>query len=367
MKAEKFIQELINYGHTNFYGVPDSLMSSFSKSLQLDFNNQVNHIITQNEGAAVGIAIGEYVSTKKISVIYLQNSGIGNIINPLTSLAAEDVYDVPLLFLIGWRGKPGFKDEPQHKFQGKIMLDQLKLLGIEFQIISKDKFPDFDMMKKHISSGKHFAFVVEENFFEKDSRSLEVKSDFDSREKYILEISSLFQNSEIFVSTTGKTSRELYFINKNSKLSDKQVFYSIGGMGHASSIALGIAKSNKNNKVILLDGDGALLMHMGILPIIGNTAPTNFYHFVLNNSSHESVGNQPTVGNKIDLEKISIGSNYKNYFKFESASQVKEFFQKNKNVDGPAMFELVINQQSDSNLGRPEIDALRNTFISKNS
>ena len=223
------------------------------------------------------------------------------------------------------------------------------------------------MMKKHISNKKHFAFVVEENFFEKDSRSLEIKSDFNSREEHILEIYSVFDNSEIFVSTTGKISRELYFINKNSKLPNKQVFYSIGGMGHASSIALGVANSNKNKKVILLDGDGALLMHMGILPIIGNTAPKNFYHFVLNNSSHESVGNQPTVGSKIDLEKISIGSNYKNYFKFESTSQVRDFFQKNKNITGPAMFELVVNQQSDPSLGRPEIDDLKNKFLFKDS
>ena len=100
-------------------------------------------------------------------------------------------------------------------------------------------------------------------------------------------------------------------------------------MGHASSIALGVANSNKDEKIILLDGDGALLMHMGILPIIGNSSPSNLFHFVLNNGSHESVGNQPTVGHKIDLEKISIGSNYKNYFKFESISQMKNFFQKN--------------------------------------
>ncbi len=359
MKAKAFIEELINYGHTNFYGVPDSLMSSFSKSLQLDFDNEINHIITQNEGAAVGIAIGEYISKKKISVNYLQNSGLGNIINPLTSLAANDVYGIPLLFLIGWRGKPGNHDEPQHKFQGKIMLDQLKLLEIKYQIISKNNLPDFDFMNKHILKGDHFAFLVEDNFFEKDTRTLETKSRFESREKYILEIYSIFNTSEIFVSTTGKISRELYFINKNSEI-DKKVFYSIGGMGHASSIALGVANSNKNEKIILLDGDGALLMHMGILPIIGNASPSNLYHFVLNNGSHESVGNQPTVGYKIDLEKISIGSNYKNYFKFESISQMTNFFQKNTNIEGPAMFEVIINQKSNPNLGRPEIDSLKN-------
>ena len=360
MKAKKFIQTLINYGHTDFYGVPDSLLSSLSKSLELDFDKDINHIITQNEGSAVGIAIGNYISSKKIPAIYLQNSGIGNIINPVTSLAAKEIYSIPLLLLIGWRGKPGIHDEPQHIFQGKILLDQLKLLNIEFQIISKETQPDFELMHQTTLREKHFAFVIEKDFFDTDKRNLEIISTFDSRENFIFEIFSLFSNSEIFISTTGKISRELYFINKKSKSNNRKIFYSIGGMGHASSIALGIANSNKEKKTILLDGDGSLLMHMGILPIIGNNEPKNLYHFVLNNGSHESVGNQPTVARKIDLQKIVLGSNYKNYFKFESLEEMKLFFSEQPEIEGPVMFEVLTNQKSNSNLGRPDEKAIEN-------
>ena len=353
MIAKDFIKNLINEGHNKFYGVPDSLLSDLSKSLELDFTNEIKHIITQNEGSAVGIAIGNFLASGIASVVYLQNSGLGNIINPVTSLATKDVYNIPIIFLIGWRGKPKTHDEPQHKFQGQITIQQLELLNIDYQIVNNENYPNFELMKKSISQNRQFAFVFEKNFFTKDTRSLKKKSDLKNRKNYLEKIYSIYVNDAIFISTTGKTSRELYFINKKSK-NNAKIFYTIGGMGHASSIAIGLGMIKKDKKIVILDGDGSLLMHMGILPIIGDQSLGNLYHFVFNNSSHESVGNQPTVANKIDLEKISIGSSYQHYFKFSDLNKLEKFLNSYESYEGPVLIEIEVNQESDPTLGRPE-------------
>ncbi len=362
MIAKEFLQSLIDRGYDHYFGVPDSLLSGLSKSLELDFSEKTQHIITQNEGAAVGMAIGHYLGSGKPGIVYLQNSGIGNIINPITSLATKDVYNIPIIFLVGWRGQPGVKDEPQHTFQGRITIQQLELLEIEYQIVNEKNLPKLDLLEERIAQNKQFAYVFQKNFFKKDNRSLEKRSDYKNRKDFIEKIYSIYCNDGIFISTTGKTSRELYFINKSSNKNAK-IFYTIGGMGHASSIAAGISLSRKKNKTILLDGDGSLLMHMGILPIIGSQPLENFYHFVFNNSSHESVGNQPTVGSQLDLEAISKGSNYKDYFKFDDIDKLEQFLTSNYSKKGPVLIEIVINQKSDPQLGRPHESPSQNKDI----
>jgi len=359
MKAKKFIDELINLGFKSFYGVPDSLLSDISKSLELDYEDEIKHIITQNEGSAVAISMGDYLSTKHPSVVYLQNSGLGNIVNPITSLLSKEVYSIPLLLLIGWRGKPGVEDEPQHKFQGKITLEQLDLLDIDYQVVSKDSPPSFDKMNKSISNGDRYAFVFEKNFFDKDKRTLEKKSEYIKRETYIKKIYEKYKKDSIFISSTGKISRELNtFAEDDSE--ESIIFYTVGGMGYASSIALGIALENPEKKVICIDGDGALLMHMGILPIIGNQKLDNFYHYILNNNSHESVGNQPTVGGDINLKNISEGSKYKNYMKILNLDDLEDHMKKADDMEGPVLVEILTSQYSDPKLPRPKNTPIEN-------
>jgi phosphonopyruvate decarboxylase len=366
MKAIKFISELKKLGFKNFYGVPDSLLSDISKSLELDFKDSLMHIITQNEGSAVGIAMGDYLSNNHPSVVYLQNSGLGNIVNPISSLLTKEVYAIPLLLLIGWRGQPGVQDEPQHKFQGKVTLDQLALLGIDYQIVSKSSPPDFDNMNATLRNNSQFAFVFEKDFFDKDERTLEKQTDFIHRETYIKKIYENFKKDSIFISTTGKISRELnMLVEEDSEKSS--VFYIVGGMGYASSVALGVALSNPETRVICLDGDGALLMHMGILPIIGDQKLDNYFHYILNNNTHESVGNQPTVAGRINIESIAKGANYNHYQKVINLNDMEKHITDSSDTVGPALIEIITSQYSNPNLLRPKNSPIENKKLFMNN
>jgi phosphonopyruvate decarboxylase len=354
MKAETFVSKLSQININNYFGVPDSLMSSLSKYLAINENSKVNHKILHNEGGAVGMAIGKYASNREISAVYMQNSGFGNIINPITSLTNKDVFSIPILYIIGWRGSLDIKDEPQHKMQGRITLDLLKLLDINFLILDSDEDLDLKLIEDNLSNQKSFALVVKKDFFEKNPTEFPMNQNKLLRQDVMQKLYKTYTEDTLFVSTTGKTSRELYEISKNDNF--RKSFFTVGGMGHSSAIALGIAESNQDKQIVCFDGDGSLLMHMGALSIIGVSPITNFHYILLNNYSHESVGGQPTVANKIRFKEFSYANNFEHYLSIKSEEDFSNYLKNIKGYCGKKMFiEINIKMYSDKNLPRPDL------------
>lgn len=362
MKAETFVSKLSEININNFYGVPDSLMSSLSKHLASNNSRKINHKILHNEGGAVGVAIGKYVSNAEISAVYMQNSGFGNIINPITSLTNKDVFSIPILYVIGWRGSPDIKDEPQHKMQGRITLELLKLLEINFLVLESDEDLDLKLIKNNLLNKKSFALVVKKSFFDHDPTEFPKNENELLRQDVMQKLYRAYSDNTLFVSTTGKTSRELYEISKSDNF--RKSFFTIGGMGHSSSISLGIAESNQDKQIVCFDGDGSLLMHMGAISIIGASPVTNFHYILLNNYSHESVGGQPTVANKIKFKEFSYANNFNSYLSIETQSDLTNYIKNIKTYCDKKMFiEINIEMYSDKNLPRPDLKPSQ--YISK--
>ena len=365
IKAKNFIYELKRLNVDFFSGVPDSLMSEFSKSLHFDFNDE-NHIISTNEGSALGMCMGYNIATEKVPLIYMQNSGLGNFINPYTSLLYEDIYKIPFLLLIGWRGEPDSVDEPQHQFQGKITLQLLKLLEIKFLVIdSESNFDEiFQTINSSISKKEPLALVVKKGTFEKDDRFFEKSEHLETRKNALSKVVNNFSKETLFISTTGKLSRELYELRKNNNQEHNDL-YVVGGMGHASAISTGILYGIRNKTVVCLDGDGAVLMHMGNLGILGNSGMKNFVHIIFNNSAHESVGGQPTIYNLIDSKNLYKSLGYKEVFLIEDLEDLDDL--EMLNLTGPALIEIKVQNSSDLNLMRPDKTPLenKNSFIKK--
>ena len=362
IEPSSFYNELKKEEIDFFVGVPDSLLKNFCSFVD-DNIEKDNHIIAANEGNAISIASGYHLATKKIPVVYMQNSGLGNCINPLTSLADKEVYSIPMLLIIGWRGEPGKKDEPQHLKQGRITREQLKILDIDYFVIDEntDEKSCLEKVIKRINKNSSpVAILVRENTFKKYKLKNKQKTIYKlKREEAIEEIINLSNDSDIFISTTGKTSRELYEIRKNKGDAQKD-FLTVGSMGHVSSIALGVAIGLKKQRVICLDGDGSLIMHLGSLPIIGAISPKNLIHVILNNCAHESVGGQPTVANEIDFEKLSSALNYKNFFQSSNVKQINDCWSQLIDREGPSLFLINIKSSSRKDLGRPESSPIEN-------
>ena len=362
IEPSSFYNELKKEEIDFFVGVPDSLLKNFCSFVD-DNIEKDNHIIAANEGNAISIASGYHLATKKIPVVYMQNSGLGNCINPLTSLADKEVYSIPMLLIIGWRGEPGKKDEPQHLKQGRITREQLKILDIDYFVIDEntDEKSCLEKVIKRINKNSSpVAILVKENTFKKYKLKNKQKTIYKlKREEAIEEIINLSNDSDIFISTTGKTSRELYEIRKNKGEAQKD-FLTVGSMGHVSSIALGVAIGLKKQRVICLDGDGSLIMHLGSLPIIGAISPKNLIHIILNNCAHESVGGQPTVANEIDFEKLSSALNYKNFFQSSNVKQINDCWSQLIDREGPSLFLINIKSSSRKDLGRPESSPIEN-------
>ena len=362
IEPSSFYNELKKEEIDFFVGVPDSLLKNFCSFVD-DNIEKDNHIIAANEGNAISIASGYHLATKKIPVVYMQNSGLGNCINPLTSLADKEVYSIPMLLIIGWRGEPGKKDEPQHLKQGRITREQLKILDIDYFVIDEntDEKSCLEKVIKRINKNSSpVAILVRENTFKKYKLKNKQKTIYKlKREEAIEEIINLSNDSDIFISTTGKTSRELYEIRKNKGDVQKD-FLTVGSMGHVSSIALGVAIGLKKQRVICLDGDGSLIMHLGSLPIIGAISPKNLIHVILNNCAHESVGGQPTVANEIDFEKLSSALNYKNFFQSSNVKQINDCWSQLIDSEGPSLFLINIKSSSRKDLGRPESSPIEN-------
>lgn len=364
IKTNKFYESLAKNGIDFYTGIPDSLLKNICSYIS-DNTPKEKHIIGANEGGCVSLAIGYHLATKKIPLVYMQNSGFGNIINPLLSLADPKVYSIPMILLIGWRGEPGVKDEPQHIKQGQVSEDFLKMLEIPYFILSGET-PDVDIViSKAIKVAKDkntpFAFLVKKGTFEPYSLYNKLKTNFElSREEAIVNSMNLLSDSDIIVATTGKTSRELFEYRKRKSHGHQRDFLTVGGMGHANQIALGISIAKPNRNIYCFDGDGATIMHTGSLGIIGSLNLKNFKHIILNNGSHDSVGGQPTIGFEIDFENLANSFNYNRFFKINKRNEFDDIFMDFKRQQGPCLLEIKVNKGARKELGRPTISPIDN-------
>ncbi len=342
IRPEFFIDTLGSYGIDFFVGVPDSLLKNFCAVLSARLDSRHN-IVAANEGGAVGLAAGHYLATGRPACVYMQNSGEGNAVNPLASLMDGDVYGLPALLVIGWRGEPGVKDEPQHAKQGKITLSLLDCLGIPYSVLSDDESVASDQIADAlavINEGGVYALVVRKGTFSApeanpaadpsaaaqpsaDQPSAAADVPELSRESAIQAVAAALGPQDIVVSTTGMISRELFEYRASAGMGHGHDFLTVGSMGHASQIALGIALERPDRRVCCFDGDGAVLMHMGSMAIVGQSGASNYVHIVFNNGAHDSVGGQPTVGLAVDLCAVARAVGYRSAVRVSTAAELR--------------------------------------------
>lgn len=364
--VKEFYNELLNNDIDFFTGVPDSLLKSFCAFIKDNVSERKN-IIAANEGNAVGLAAGYYLATKKIGLVYMQNSGIGNALNPLVSLADKLVYSIPMLLVIGWRGEPGKKDEPQHIKQGIITTKILDVLGIKYKII--DNTINNNEMKLIVKkahdhmkeNNEPYALVIRKETFDEYELKSNPVYDFDiTREEAIEMLVTNMKQNAVVISTTGMASRELFELREKYKQDHNKDFLTVGSMGHASQIALGIALSKKSNEIYCIDGDGALLMHLGGLAIIGNQKPKNFKHILINNGAHDSVGGQETVGLQVDTVAVAKACGYNEGFSCSSKVELIKLLEEIKDIEGPVFLEIKVKRGARKDLGRPTLAPIEN-------
>lgn len=363
------IKNFINIIGADFYvGVPDSQLKPLCDYLMDTYGiNRGHHIIAANEGNAVAIGVGYYLATGKIPVVYMQNSGEGNVINPITSLLNEKVYGIPCQFIIGWRGEPGVPDEPQHRFQGEITLRMLELLNITYSIVDISTTEN-DLKKIMISfsnyhkQGKQTALVVRKNALMYEKKINYQNSYQLKREEAIHQIIS-YASGDFIVATTGKTGRELYEIREESDGRHAKDFLCVGAMGHSSSIALGIAVKKPERRIWCLDGDGAILMHMGSMAVIGQHKPQNLVHIVFNNEAHESVGGMPTAVGTMKLCKVAQACGYRCTYSVRTMEELEKVLKIISGKDELCFIEVFCAISSRVNLGRPTIKPQKNKEI----
>ena len=373
VRPEFFIETLRDYGINFFAGVPDSLLKNICAYIT-DHFDAAHNIISANEGAAVGLAAGHYLATSKPACVYMQNSGEGNIINPIASLTDQEVYNIPVLLLIGWRGRPGVHDEPQHVKQGKITTGLLNVMGINYEVLSKEEDKASKQIEKAVNALKNkdmFALVIEKDTFEEYKlQNVEVNDLSMSREEAIQTVAAALDERDCIVSTTGMISRELFEYRAAMGQGHERDFLTVGSMGHASQIALGIALAQPKRRVWCFDGDGATIMHMGSLAIIANKSPKNYIHVVFNNGAHDSVGGQPTVGLKIDLPAVAKALGYTATYSVDNKAALEAILNNVKQQEGPVILEVKVKKGNRKDLGRPTTTPIQNkealmNFLSK--
>lgn len=358
INTKEFYDYLIKNKMNFFAGVPDSLLADLCACISENTSGQRN-IIAANEGNAVGICCGYHIATGNYGVVYMQNSGEGNAVNPLLSIADEDVYSIPMLLVIGWRGEPGVKDEPQHKKQGKVTLDLLEAMGIEYAILQDDYVPQINTALKYMQhNNKPYAIVVRKGTFsEYKLHNTSVNFPL-TRERAMECILNNIGDDDFIVSTTGKTSREIFEIREARGQDHSRDFLTVGGMGHTSSIALGMSLGTDKN-IYCIDGDGSFIMHMGSFAVTADKAGANFKYILNNNGAHESVGGQPTVGLKIDVTAVLKAVGFRKVYSAETEEEINAAM---RALAGEKLAALIINtrQGSRADLGRPTISPKEN-------
>jgi len=347
-----------------FTGVPDSQLKALCDYLISEYGVGKNHIIAPNEGNAVALAAGYHLATKKVPVVYMQNSGEGNIINPLASLMNDKVYGIPCVFIVGWRGEPGIHDEPQHIYQGEVTVKLLEDMDVKTFIISKDTTEaeveaQLDAWQPLLDSGKQVAFIVRKGALEAEKKVKYENNNTMVREEIIRHIVN-FSGEDAIISTTGKASRELFEIREANGQHHGHDFLTVGSMGHSSSIAYTIATYKPEKKIWCIDGDGAMLMHMGAMALVGANKPRNLVHIVINNGAHETVGGMPTVAEKIDIIKIAEGCGYPYAVSVDSFEALDKELNKAKNATELTLIEVKSSIGARDDLGRPTTTAKEN-------
>jgi len=362
MKVEKLIEII---GADFYTGVPDSQLKALCNYLMNTYGiDRKHHVIAANEGNCVALAAGYHLSTDKVPVVYMQNSGEGNIINPVASLLNDKVYAIPMVFIVGWRGEPGIHDEPQHIYQGEVTIKLLEDMGIKTFVIRKDTSDDevsevMDNFRKVLAIGKDVAFVIGKGGLSYDGKVKYANDNTMVREEVIRHIVKVSGEDPI-VSTTGKASRELFETRVANRQSHKYDFLTVGSMGHSSSIALGIAFNKPETKIWCIDGDGALLMHMGSMAVLGANSPKNMIHVVINNGAHETVGGMPTVASKIDLVAIAKACGYPNAVCVDNFDDLDKELEAAKFRKELTFIEIKCSIGARADLGRPTTSALEN-------
>lgn len=362
MKVENFVKIL---GSEFYTGVPDSQLKSLCNYLMNEYGiDPKHHIIAANEGNCTALAAGYHLATGKVPVVYMQNSGEGNIINPVASLLNDKVYAIPMIFVVGWRGEPGVHDEPQHIYQGEVTVKLLEDMDIKTFAISKDTtdeeveavMADF---REVLAKGKDVAFVIRKGALSYDGK-VEYKNDNTMVREEIIQHIVKVSGEDPIISTTGKASRELFETRVANDQSHKYDFLTVGSMGHSSSIALGVALNKPDTKIWCVDGDGAVLMHMGSMAVLGSNAPKNLVHVVINNGAHETVGGMPTVAGRIDLVAIAKACGYNNAVCVDNFADLDAQLVAAKERNELSLIEVKCSIGARDDLGRPTTTALEN-------
>ena len=360
------VKKLLDIIGADFYtGVPDSQLKPLINYLMDTYGiDPKRHVIAANEGNCTALAAGYHLATGKIPVVYMQNSGEGNIINPVASLLNDKVYAIPVVFIVGWRGEPGIHDEPQHIYQGEVTIKLLEDMGIKTFAIGKDTTDEevekvMEEYKEILATGKDVAFVIRKGVL---STYAKVKYENDNkmvREEIIQHIVKASGEDPI-ISTTGKASRELFETRVANNQSHKYDFLTVGSMGHSSSIALGIAINKPDTRIWCVDGDGSVLMHMGSMAVLGANKPKNMIHVVINNGAHETVGGMPTVASQIDLVAIAKACGYPNAVCVDNFSDLDKELEAAKSRNALSLIEVKCSIGAREDLGRPTTTALEN-------
>lgn len=359
-----YLATLTDAGVTFFTGVPDSLLKEICACITATLGPK-DHVIAANEGASVGLAIGHYVGTGNLPLVYLQNSGLGNTVNPLLSLASPEVYGVPMLVMLGWRGEPGKKDEPQHVHQGRVMVAMLEAMDIPVVALSDDATEADAQTKAAAQQARDLngpvALVVRKGTFDKFEGAEKVTSDHPmGREEAIMAAAALLEDDAAVICTTGMPSRELFEFRARNEAGHQRDFLTVGGMGHASQIALGLAMARPDRPVYCFDGDGAALMHMGSMAITGQSGCANLIHLVFNNGVHGSVGGQPTVGFAIDMPAIGTACGYASAVRVETADALADAVALARKENGPTLIEVQVRPGNRADIGRPTTTPAQN-------
>lgn len=360
------VRKLVEITGADFFtGVPDSQLRALCDYLMDVYGTDPqHHVIAANEGNCAALAAGYYFATGKTPVIYMQNSGQGNSINPIASLLHEKVYAVPSIFIIGWRGETGVPDEPQHLYQGEITLKLLEVMGISACVIGKDTTETMIGKKMEeyqdlLAQGKGVAFVIRKGGLFYDQKVI-YKNEYTLRREEIIECILETSKQDPVIATTGKTSRELFEIRERNSQGHQYDFLTVGSMGHASSIALGVALHNPDTKIWCLDGDGAALMHMGAMAVIAQAAPKNLVHVVINNGAHESVGGMPTAAKDLDLYRVAESCGYQKSYLVTDKRELEKTLNLVKEAQGLTFIEVKAMTGAREDLGRPTTTPLEN-------
>jgi phosphonopyruvate decarboxylase len=362
----RFVDQLGDLGVDLFTGVPDSLLKDLCGHI-MEVLPRHQHVITANEGAAVALAMGHHLRTGNLALVYLQNSGIGNAVNPLLSLADREVYGTPMLLLVGWRGRPGVPDEPQHVKQGRVMEALLGALDIPWSVLPTDEAEAARSVREAVASARSlespYVLLVEKGTFAPatgpapspaGSSEDRQAAALPSREEALVALLEVIGDGGVQVATTGMLGRELFEYRQRADVADPgRDFLTVGGMGHACSIALGVAMGETQREVWCLDGDGAVLMHLGSLVTIADHGPRTLFHVVFNNGVHDSVGGQPTSIEAMDLPATATAMGYRHAARASSTAELAPAVADLRRAGGPGLLELRVRPGNRAGIGRP--------------